>query len=111
MDLVDEKRETVEAYANDYREMGYDVLFTSINTSESIDILKPFLEGCVSVVAGQSGVGKSSMLNVLRPELELKTNDISSHLGRGKHTTRHVELIAIGSGLVADTLVLVHSIS
>ena len=103
MDLVDEKmRETVEAYANDYREMGYDVLFTSINTSESIDILKPFLEGCVSVV-GQSGVGKSSMLNVLRPELELKTNDISSHLGRGKHTTRHVELIAIGSGLVADT--------
>ncbi|CJA13327.1 GTPase [Streptococcus pneumoniae] len=43
------------------------------------------------------------MLNVLRPELELKTNDISSHLGRGKHTTRHVELIAIGSGLVADT--------
>ena len=45
-------RETVESYANDYREMGYDVLFTSINTSESIDILKPFLEGCVSVVAG-----------------------------------------------------------
>ena len=43
------------------------------------------------------------MLNVLRPELELKTNDISSHLGRRKHTTRHVELIAIGSGLVADT--------
>ena len=43
-------RETVESYANDYREMGYDVLFTSINTSESIDILKPFLEGCVSVV-------------------------------------------------------------
>ncbi|HGH7175222.1 TPA: ribosome small subunit-dependent GTPase A [Bacillus wiedmannii] len=104
MDLVDEKmRKTVESYANDYREMGYDVLFTSINTSESIDILKPFLEGCVSVVAGQSGVGKSSMLNVLRPDLELKTNDISSHLGRGKHTTRHVELIAVGSGLVADT--------
>lgn len=104
MDLVDEKmRETVESYANDYREMGYDVLFTSINTSESIDILKPFLEGCVSVVAGQSGVGKSSMLNVLRPDLALKTDDISSHLGRGKHTTRHVELIAVGSGLVADT--------
>ena len=50
MDLVDEKmKATVEAYANDYREMGYDVLFTSINTSESIDILKPYLENCVSV--------------------------------------------------------------
>ncbi len=53
---------TVEAYANDYREMGYDVLFTSINTSESIDILKPYLENCVSVVAGQSGVGNLQCL-------------------------------------------------
>ena len=80
MDLVDEKmRETVESYANDYREMGYDVLFTSINTSESIDILKPFLEGLRFRCCGAIWVGKSSMLNVLRPELELKTNDISSH--------------------------------
>ena len=57
----------------------------------------------ISVFAGQSGVGKSSLLNVLRPDLELKTNEISNHLGRGKHTTRHVELIPIGDGLVADT--------
>ncbi|MDM5156049.1 ribosome small subunit-dependent GTPase A [Bacillus sp. DX1.1] len=104
MDLVDDKmRETVESYANDYRAMGYDVIFTSTIASDSIDILKPLLEGCVSVVAGQSGVGKSSILNVLRPDLALKTNDISTHLGRGKHTTRHVELIEVGSGLVADT--------
>ena len=43
------------------------------------------------------------LLNALRPDLELKTNEISTHLGRGKHTTRHVELIPIGDGLVADT--------
>lgn len=104
MDLVsDSEREIVEKHANDYRAIGYDVLFTSTSTSESIDVLKPFLEGHVSVVAGQSGVGKSSLLNVLRPDLALKTSDISSHLGRGKHTTRHVELIEVGSGLVADT--------
>lgn len=104
MDLVSESdREIVEKYANEYRAIGYDVLFTSTNASESIDVLKPFLEGRVSVVAGQSGVGKSSLLNVLRPDLALKTSGISSHLGRGKHTTRHVELIEVGSGLVADT--------
>jgi ribosome biogenesis GTPase len=61
------------------------------------------LENKISVFAGQSGVGKSSLLNVLRPDLELKTSGISTHLGRGKHTTRHVELITIGNGLVADT--------
>ena len=65
--------------------------------------LLPFLNGVISVFAGQSGVGKSSLLNVLRPDLELKTDEISTHLGRGKHTTRHVELIPIGDGLVADT--------
>lgn len=53
--------------------------------------------------AGQSGVGKSSLLNAISPELELKTNEISTHLGRGKHTTRHVELIHTSGGLVADT--------
>ena len=46
---------------------------------------------------------KSSLLNVLRPDLDLKTDNISTHLGRGKHTTRHVELISIGNGLIADT--------
>ena len=104
MDLIDAKtRETIEAYARDYIAIGYDVVFTSTTTSESIEVLKPFLQGCVSVVAGQSGVGKSSLLNVLRPDLALKTSGISAHLGRGKHTTRHVELIEVGSGLVADT--------
>jgi ribosome biogenesis GTPase / thiamine phosphate phosphatase len=104
MDLVnEEERRKIEDYAASYRDAGYDVLLTSSEKGIGIDELLPFLERGISVFAGQSGVGKSSLLNALRPELELKTNIISSHLGRGKHTTRHVELIEIGQGFVADT--------
>lgn len=104
MDLTNEKQAAaIEAYAGHYREAGYDVLLTSSETEEGISALLPYLQSEISVFAGQSGVGKSSLLNVLRPDLELKTDDISSHLGRGKHTTRHVELISVGEGLVADT--------
>ena len=88
---------------DDYENAGYPVLLTSAETGEGIEKVREYLKGKTSVFAGQSGVGKSSMLNALRPELELKTADISSHLGRGKHTTRHVELIEIDGGLVADT--------
>ncbi|MDX8362299.1 MULTISPECIES: ribosome small subunit-dependent GTPase A [Bacillaceae] len=93
----------IHQYADDYRQIGYEVVLTSSITTEGIQKLTPFLNNHISVFAGQSGVGKSSLLNALRPELELKTDDISSHLGRGKHTTRHVELLSIGNGLVADT--------
>ncbi|OCA85491.1 ribosome small subunit-dependent GTPase A [Bacillus sp. FJAT-27225] len=103
-DLASEQEiERIEGYARDYRAAGYEVLLVSSETEAGIEQLFPHLEGKISVFAGQSGVGKSSLLNVLRPDLELKTNVISSHLGRGKHTTRHVELIEIGDGLVADT--------
>ncbi|WP_044893811.1 ribosome small subunit-dependent GTPase A [Bacillus alveayuensis] len=104
MDLTDDQtKPIVEKYASDYRNIGYEVIETSAITKTGIDMLLPYLKGCTSVFAGQSGVGKSSLLNALRPDLQLKTNDISTHLGRGKHTTRHVELIEIGGGLVADT--------
>jgi ribosome biogenesis GTPase / thiamine phosphate phosphatase len=104
MDLVDDKaKPTIEQYIRDYERIGYDVVETSTVTKEGIERLLSYLEGRISVVAGQSGVGKSSLLNALRPDLQLKTNDISTHLGRGKHTTRHVELLEIGGGLVADT--------
>jgi ribosome biogenesis GTPase len=93
----------VLSYANDYQNAGYNVLLTSTVESTVDTDLQPILNNKISVFAGQSGVGKSSLLNVLRPELDLKTDDISTHLGRGKHTTRHVELIAVGSGFVADT--------
>lgn len=104
MDIVKgEQLETVKKYANEYVKIGYEVVFTSSKTMDGIEKLRPYLVGKESVFAGQSGVGKSSLLNSLNPDLLLKTNDISNHLGRGKHTTRHVELIQFESGLVADT--------
>ena len=104
MDLTnDNEKKKISEYADQYRKIGYEVLLTSSETEAGIEALNPHVEDKISVFAGQSGVGKSSLLNVLRPDLELKTNDISSHLGRGKHTTRHVELISIGKGLIADT--------
>jgi ribosome biogenesis GTPase len=104
MDLTnDEQKQMISKYASEYQTAGYEVILTSSETETGIEQLHSHIEGKITVVAGQSGVGKSSLLNVLRPDLELKTNDISAHLGRGKHTTRHVELIEIGNGFVADT--------
>ncbi|GAE29198.1 ribosome small subunit-dependent GTPase A [Halalkalibacter hemicellulosilyticus] len=104
VDLVDEELfVSLHTYKSLYESIGYTVLFTSTNEKSDINDLKPFIEGKMSVVAGQSGVGKSSLLNILDPNLDIETNEISSHLGRGKHTTRHVELLPIAGGLVADT--------
>ena len=104
IDLVaKERRAELDEYVNFYRKLEYPVIVTSSVTETGISELLPFLEGKTSVFAGQSGVGKSSILNTINPDLALKTNEISTHLGRGKHTTRHVELIPIGTGLVADT--------
>ncbi|TWI55114.1 ribosome small subunit-dependent GTPase A [Halalkalibacter nanhaiisediminis] len=105
IDLLDEvSRKEIEEYKQLYEKVGYAVLLTStIDDDDGIDHLIPYLAGKVSVVAGQSGVGKSSLLNHLKPDLAIETNEISTHLGRGKHTTRHVELLKISDGLVADT--------
>jgi ribosome biogenesis GTPase len=104
MDLLspeDEKK--IHSYCEDYRAIGYHVITTSIKNGIGLDQIRAVLQGKTSVFAGQSGVGKSSLLNALRPDLHLETKDISDSLGRGKHTTRHVELIEIDNGLVADT--------
>ena len=104
MDLLDQQQKAqIDQFVSDYQTAGYTVILTSSETELGIEELMPFLEGGISVFAGQSGVGKSSLLNVLRPDLDIKTDDISTHLGRGKHTTRHVELIEVGNGFVADT--------
>lgn len=86
-----------------YRALGYEVFGTSSRKGAGVPELKDRLQGHLAVFAGQSGVGKSSLLNALVPGLTLETNEISNRLGRGKHTTRHVELIDIGGGYVADT--------
>ena len=65
--------------------------------------IKKFIKDKVVVLAGQTGAGKSSLLNRLDEDLDIKTDEISEALGRGKHTTRHVELYEIGEGFIADT--------
>ncbi len=98
-DSDDEIKEALEAY----RQVGYCVLETSSINETGLEAVLEIFENKVTVIAGQSGVGKSTLLNTLNPELKLETNEISDHLGRGKHTTRHVELIPFGEGFVADT--------
>jgi len=97
-------KEDMEKLIALYERIGYPVFATSARAGAGVEALKRSLEGRIAVIAGQSGVGKSSLLNRLAPELSLETNDISEKLGRGKHTTRHVELFRVGeSGLLADT--------
>lgn len=86
-----------------YEEIGYQVIQTS-KYGQGIEDLKKVLKEKVSVFSGQSGVGKSTLLNTLLPELSLETSTISNKLGRGKHTTRVVQLINLpDGGMVADT--------
>ncbi|XEC96981.1 ribosome small subunit-dependent GTPase A [Paenibacillus tarimensis] len=99
-----EAQAALEAVERIYRPIGYEIYTTSSRKGEGTEAIRARLAGRLSVFAGQSGVGKSSLLNAIVPGLALETNEISSRLGRGKHTTRHVELIAIGGGgYVADT--------
>ncbi|HZG77878.1 MAG TPA: ribosome small subunit-dependent GTPase A [Paenibacillus sp.] len=94
----------IEALRATYERIGYPVYLTSSRGGEGVKELLGELEGHITVIAGQSGVGKSSLLNRLAPGLTLETNEISEKLGRGKHTTRHVELFRVGErGLLADT--------
>jgi ribosome biogenesis GTPase len=75
----------------------------SAETGEGIEELRKLIAGKISAFTGNSGVGKSSILNALDPNFALATADVSHKLGRGKHTTRHVELFRLGDALVADT--------
>lgn len=87
-----------------YEPTGFRMAATSTLTGFGMDSLKEIMRDRTTVFAGPSGVGKSSLLNALEPKLRLKTGEISEKLGRGKHTTRHVELLALSfGGWVADT--------
>jgi len=87
-----------------YKNIGYEVLITSAHSGQGLEELKKVLAGRVSTLAGPSGVGKSSLLNALQPELNLATGEISKKMKRGKHTTRHAELLSLSfGGWVADT--------
>ena len=87
-----------------YTAAGYPVILTSADTGRGVEELREAIRGKVCAFTGNSGVGKSSLLNRLAPGLSLKTAEVSEKLGRGKHTTRHVELFDLGEGsLLADT--------
>ena len=87
-----------------YEHAGFPVIRTSAETGEGVEQLRELLKGKLTAFTGNSGVGKSSILNRLCPELELPTGEVSDKLGRGRHTTRHVELYALdGNTYVADT--------
>lgn len=94
----------IEDYSNEllwYKKAGYKMVYTHPGSND--DALKEVLDGKVSVLCGQSGAGKSSLLNRLDPSFSLQTQAISKALGRGKHTTRHCQLHHVAHGLVADT--------
>ena len=86
-----------------YRRAGFSTLQVSAETGEGMDALAAAVAGKVSAFTGNSGVGKSSILNALRPGFGLEVGQVSEKLGRGRHTTRHVELFPVAGGLVADT--------
>ena len=87
-----------------YENAGFTVICTSAETGEGVERLRKLLQGKLTAFTGNSGVGKSSILNRLSPELQLPTGEVSEKLGRGRHTTRHVELYRLGEDTyVADT--------
>ena len=87
-----------------FTKAGFPVVRTSAETGEGMDELLRLLKGKLSAFSGNSGVGKSSILNTLLPDARIKTGEVSEKLGRGKHTTRHVELYDLGEGTyIADT--------
>lgn len=91
----------IEEIKQTYTKIGYPVIVPN-HTGDTTELIRYFPER-LSVFMGQSGAGKSTLLNQISPELNLATGEISDALGRGRHTTRHVELIPIYGGLVADT--------
>ena len=87
-----------------YQNAGFPVIVASAQTGEGVDALRKLISGKLTAFTGNTGVGKSSMLNRLCPQLCLATGEVSEKLGRGRHTTRHVELYCLGEDTyVADT--------
>ena len=93
-----EELENINQYVSYYKKLGYFVFY-----NDELDKIEKQIYKKTSVFTGQTGAGKSTLLNLLHPSLQLKTGEISKALNRGKHTTRHVELISMFDGKVLDT--------
>ena len=101
IDLVsEEEREEIKKRIND---IGYEVLFINAKEGVGIERLEQKIKGNTTVFCGPSGAGKSTLINRLSQREHMETGDVSKKLGRGKHTTRHSELIDIGEGYIVDT--------
>ena len=101
-DLVSE--EELEQIAKVYQNCGYTVLYTSASEQCGVEELKQLLKDKTTAVAGPSGVGKSSLINCLQPDVQMETGSISRKIERGRHTTRHSEIIPIENGTyIMDT--------
>ena len=101
-DLVTEEQK--KELEDIYKPAGYDVIFTSAKKGINLDGLKDLLKGKTTTVAGPSGVGKSSLINQLQDTVYMETGSISEKIERGKHTTRHSEIIPLGEeAYIMDT--------
>lgn len=94
---------SAEEYIKIYSSTGYEVFSVSPKDSSSLEKISRLLSGKLTAFTGNSGVGKSTLINLLSPDLSLNTGEISNKLGRGRHTTRQAEIFHIGDGLVVDT--------
>lgn len=93
IDLVDQEK--LKEYSGIYEPAGYNVIFTCTKTKEGLGRIRSLLEGKTTTVAGPSGVGKSSIINCLQSDITMETGTISEKIERGKHTTRHSEIIPV----------------
>ena len=92
-----------DTLAKDYRDSGIPLVFVHYNTGEGLDQIRGWIHGRLCAFCGNSGVGKSTLLNTIAPELHRETGEISRKLGRGRHTTRETEIFEVGGGRIADT--------
>lgn len=101
-DLVTE--EELHAFSDIYAACGYPIVYTSAERQQGMEKLLALLDGKTTAVAGPSGVGKSSLVNCLQPDIKMETGEISRKIERGKHTTRHSEIIPVfGNTYIMDT--------
>ena len=101
--LTEEELNDLKNKMEYYKKLGYDVLFVNSLNGDGIDDLKIHLSNKITVLSGQTGAGKSTLINAILPEFNLRTQDISKSLGRGKHTTREINLYEYDGGFIGDT--------
>lgn len=98
------KEEDIRKLQDIYEKTAYPVRFITTQSRDDVEMIKAFLIGKTTALAGPSGVGKSTLINQLSPEIQMETGEISKKIGRGKHTTRHAQLISLdGHSYLVDT--------